>query len=181
MEFRAFYERHARFVWRALLRIGVPETELGDAVQDVFLVVHRKLQEFEGRAKETTWLFGVCLRVAADRRRLAYKRRELLTSAPQQHQDEALGTAGLVERRRASEILEAILDQMPEDQRIIFSLFELEGMTGVEIAELLDLPVGTVRSRLRLARDSFRGSVARLQARQRSYDAHLLRVREAWR
>jgi RNA polymerase sigma-70 factor, ECF subfamily len=170
MDFRLFYEQHVRFVWRSLLRSGVAEHEVPDAVQDVFLVVHRKLEEFEGRSKVTTWLFGICTRVAADRRRLAAGRYEV----PVEHgpgspfdgtstDDDPLT---LADQRRARATLDAILDRLPDEQRIVFSLFELEGMTGEEIAELLDVSVGTVRSRLRLARASFEQAVARLRSRE---------------
>ncbi|MBS2014347.1 MAG: sigma-70 family RNA polymerase sigma factor [Deltaproteobacteria bacterium] len=168
MDFRAFYDTHVRFVWRALLRLGVAEREVPDAVQDVFLVVHRRLPEFEGRSKVTTWLFGICLRVASDRRRLAHSRyEELSADAPDlAHAQETADPVALAEKRRARSTLEAILERMPEEQRIVFSLFELEGMTGDEIAELLDVPVGTIRSRLRLAREAFQQSVDRLRARE---------------
>jgi len=68
---------------------------------------------------------------------------------------------------------------MPEEQQIVFSLFELEGMTGDEIAELLDVPVGTVRSRLRLARATFEQSVARLRSRESASHGVALRPSEA--
>jgi len=181
MNFRVFYDTHVRFVWRALLRTGVPEHEVPDAVQDVFVVVHRKLPEFEGRAKVTTWLFGICIRVASDRRRLAHGRYEVLSDplgqeSPHVSQSSQVASedpAVLTERRRARATLETILDLMPDEQRLAFSLFELEGLTGDEIAELLDVPVGTVRSRLRLARATFEQAVARLRSRE---SVHL-----AWR
>lgn len=165
MQFRELYDRHVAFVWRSLLRLGVPESDVADAVQDVFVVVHRKLGEFEGRSKTTTWLFGICMRVASDRGRLARVRHELLTTSPPAVADGGADAAELLDRRRAREALDAILERMPDEQRVVFVLFELEGMTGEAIAELLDVPVGTVRSRLRLARDEFERSVARLQIR----------------
>ena len=70
MTFKEVYDEHFRFVWRSLRRLGVRESDVPDAVQDVFLVVHRRLAEFEGRSKVTTWLFGICFRVARDRRKL---------------------------------------------------------------------------------------------------------------
>ena len=178
VEFRAFYDRHVRFVWRVLLRLGVAENDVRDAVQDVFVVVHRKLGEFEGRSKETTWLFAICMKVAADRRRLAHGRRELLTTVPHPSEENA-DIAALVDRRRAGALLEEFLERMCQEQRIVFVLFELDEMTGEEIASLLDVPVGTVRSRLRLAREAFQRFVARLRARQRSDDSDVLRAREA--
>ena len=71
MTFKEVYDENFRFVWRSLRRLGVREGDVPDAVQDIFLIVHRKLGEFEGRSKVTTWLFGICLRVARDRRRAA--------------------------------------------------------------------------------------------------------------
>lgn len=170
MDFRAFYDHHVRFVWRALLRTGVPEHEVPDAVQDVFVVVHRKLPEFEARSKITTWLFAICIRVAADRRRLAHGRYEVLAAHVTEcaFGGESAADDPLVQtaKQRARASLESILDRMPDEQRIVFALFELDGMTGNEIAELLDVPVGTIRSRLRLARATFEQSVARLHSRE---------------
>jgi RNA polymerase sigma-70 factor (ECF subfamily) len=177
--FRAVYDAHARFVWRVLLRLGVPERDLPDAVQDVFVVVHRKLPEFDPRAKMTTWLFSIGRRVASDRRQAAHARRELPQGDPPDAPwSPEVAPDALVERQRARALLEAILRRMPEEQRIVFALFELEGMSGEQIAELLDVPVGTVRSRLRLARTLFDLAVARWQARERDLPLPL-RAREA--
>lgn len=166
MTFREVYEEHFRFVWRSLRRLGVRESDVPDAVQDVFIVVHRRLPEFEGRSKVTTWLFGICFRVAGDRRKLAHVRRraegdEPLLDTP----DERVDVAAEAERRQAVALLEAILDEFPLEQRAVFTLFELEGMSGEDIAETLEIPLGTVYSRLRLAREAFRKATARLNAR----------------
>lgn len=164
---RAVYDEHFQFVWRSLRRLGVREADVPDAVQDVFLVVHRKLAEFEGRSKVTTWLFGIAMRVARDRQKLAYTRRRV---------DDEDAVAGCVdasadafaelERKQGLELLELILDGMPMEQRAVFSLFELDGLTGDDIAELLEIPLGTVYSRLRLAREVFQRAVTRLRARE---------------
>ena len=166
MTFREVYEEHFRFVWRSLRRLGVRESDVQDAAQDVFIVVHRRLSEFEGRSKISTWLFGICYRVASDRKKLAHVRRradgdEPLLDTP----DERVDVAAEAERRQGLAMLEAILDELPMEQRAVFTLFELEGMTGEDIAETLEIPLGTVYSRLRLAREAFRRSVARLSAR----------------
>jgi RNA polymerase sigma-70 factor (ECF subfamily) len=81
MTFQEVYQEHFRFVWRSLRRLGVRESDVADAVQDVFVVVHRKIADFEGRSKVTTWLFGICLRVARDRRRLAHVRHDVSDEA----------------------------------------------------------------------------------------------------
>src|SRR5450631_4356797 len=71
MTLHEIYQRHADFVWRTLRRLGVREAEASDAVQDVFVVVHAKLGQFEGRSSMTTWLFTICRTVARERRRRA--------------------------------------------------------------------------------------------------------------
>ncbi len=160
LAFRTLYDAHFRFVWRALRRLGVREADLMDLTQNVFVVVHRKLASFEGRSEVTTWLFGICRRVARDYRRSAPIRREVSADgrsfavlAEPDAPSEALDKA------RLSAVAETLLDRLPEKLRIVFVLFELEEMSGDEIAALLEVPVGTVRSRLRLAREAFQREV----------------------
>ncbi len=166
MTLKEVYDEHFRFVWRALRRLGVPDSDVSDVAQEVFLVVHRKLAEFEGRSKMTTWLFAICMNIARDWRR-AGARREVPDGdkAADAKRDSSSDLAAEVERRQRLVLLEDILDQLGEEQRTVFALFELEGLSGLEIAELLDIPVGTVHSRLRLAREAFRKVTTRLQAR----------------
>ncbi|HYO93134.1 MAG TPA: sigma-70 family RNA polymerase sigma factor [Polyangiaceae bacterium] len=162
MRFRELYEEHFAFVWRSLRRLGVPESSLKDGVQDVFLVVHRRLAEFEGRAKISTWLFRICIRVARDQRRRAHLRREVLDdSGVLSYADPQADTAGASERNDDLVLFEQALQRLPLEQRTVFILFELEAMTGEEIAEALAIPLGTVYSRLRLARVTFRRAVLR--------------------
>lgn len=166
MTFGEVYAQHFRFVWRSLRRLGVPESDAADAVQDVFLVVHRRLPEFEGRSKITTWLYSICFHVARDRRKLAHMRRRAHDDAPLLDcADDRADVGAEAERRQAIALLEIILDELPLEQRAVFTLFELDGKGGDEVAELLDVPLGTVYSRLRLARDAFRRAVTRLNAR----------------
>jgi RNA polymerase sigma-70 factor (ECF subfamily) len=139
-----------------------------DLTQKVFLTVHVKLHEFEGRSAITTWLFGICQRVASDYRRSASIRREIATDASELEVElEGVAPEELVsssESREQVRVAEAILAKIPEPQRLVFVMFELEEMSGQAIAELLNISVGTVRSRLRLAREAFRREVKRLQA-----------------
>ncbi|HEX4353414.1 MAG TPA: RNA polymerase sigma factor [Polyangiales bacterium] len=165
-DFRAIYEAHFDFVWRSLRRLGVREPDAMDQAQKVFLAVHAKLSEFEGRARMTTWLFAFCQRVASDYRRSAAVRREVATDA---NELEAVAVieqdaAAQSDSTRRARIAETILDKLPEAQRIVFVLFELEELSGDEIAALLEISVGTVRSRLRLAREQFGREVRRLAA-----------------
>lgn len=168
--FDAVYGEHVGFVWRSVRHLGVADADAEDAVQDVFVVVNDKLASFEGRSKLTTWIYGICLRVAQARRRRAHVCRELLTD-PDQLVAEApavLMDAGEnIERREAESLLDGVLDTMPIEQRSVFTLFELDGASCEEIAELTGAPIGTVYSRLRLAREAFRRATARLEAQMR--------------
>ncbi len=156
MDFRALYDQHVAMVWRTLLRLGVARPDLPDLVQDVFLVAFRKLPEFEGRSKLSTWLVGICYRVASDRRRLAYVRREVGDSgAMLAASDIRPKPDEMVERSEGARMLDEILDSLRPEQREVFVMFELEGMTGKEIADLVGAPLKTVFSRLRLAREAF--------------------------
>jgi RNA polymerase sigma-70 factor (ECF subfamily) len=163
-EFRQVYDTHFRFAWRALRRLGVREADLMDMTQNVFVVVHRKLSGFEGRSDLTTWLFGICRRVAIDYRRSARIRREVPADARQIAS--LSGTeppSDAPDKAHLAALAEALLDRLPEKLRVVFVLFELDEMSGDDIATLLDIPVGTVRSRLRLAREAFQREAARLE------------------
>jgi RNA polymerase sigma-70 factor (ECF subfamily) len=166
MTFKEVYDDNFRFVWRSLRRLGVRESDVADAVQEVFVVVYRKLAEFEGRSKVTTWLFGICLRVARDRKRAAHERLRSEEAAPiSDKADDRVDVGAEAERRQALAQIQSIILEMPEEQGTVFYLFELDGMSGEDIAEKLEVPLGTVHSRLRLAREQFRKAVARMHAR----------------
>jgi RNA polymerase sigma-70 factor (ECF subfamily) len=164
--FAAVYEQNFDFVWRSLRRLGVPEASMDDAAQDLFIVVHRRLGEFAGRSSVRTWLFGIALRVAGD-----YRRRLRRKGAPLRPLPDALpdttrpGPYEDLARREAARVLDGLLDALDDAKRAVFVLAELEQMTAPEIAEVLDVNVNTVYSRLRAARADFERAVARLQSR----------------
>jgi RNA polymerase sigma-70 factor, ECF subfamily len=169
MGFQEVYNQHFNFVWRVLRSLGVPESDAADAAQDVFLVVYRKLDEFEGRSKITTWLFSICYRVASERRNTAYHRHEITNEALiGDRPDERSNPAQFTEQRQKLAILELALAKLPQEQRAVFVMFELEDMTSEEISESLSIPLGTVYSRLRLARSTFHKVVERIRARSAS-------------
>lgn len=164
--FEAVYAAHWQFVWRALRALGVREAELEDQTHEVFVVVHRRLPEFEGRAKLTTWLWSIASRVASEWRRRAHVRRELPTDPmPDAEGEHDAGPERAVERRQARALVDAALASMPDEQRLVFALYELDGLPVDEIASLAGCPVNTVYSRLRLARQHFERAVSRLRAR----------------
>lgn len=167
MTFQHVYHEHVAFVWRSLRRLGVPESSLKDAVQDVFLVVHRRLADFVERAKITTWLFRISMRVARDYRRRAHVRRELYDDSTfDARPDPDADTEAALGRREDLVLFDAALAKLDLNQRAVFILFELENMTGEQIAEALEIPLGTVYSRLRLGRQAFKKAVLQRTAHQ---------------
>jgi RNA polymerase sigma-70 factor (ECF subfamily) len=147
------YSAHFAFVWRVLRIFGVHESQLEDAAQDVFVVVHRRLSEFEGRASITTWLFAIARRVAS-----ANRRKDGRTDPLDELVEEPAGVAdtfAALSRAQAAATVMSILDTMGEDKRIVFALVELEQLSVPEVARMLEINLNTAYSRLRLARQAF--------------------------
>ena len=154
--FDEVYERHVGFVWRVARAFGVPASAIEDAVQDVFVVVHRRLPEFEGRAAITTWLFAITKRVA-----LTHRRRETRTEPLAAEPRGGADTFAAISRAEAAAIVADILDTLDDDKRIVLALVELEQMNVPEVAQLLEINLNTAYSRLRLARAAFEAAVRR--------------------
>jgi len=159
----AVHDAHAAFVWKTLLRLGVREADAADLVQEVFVVVHEKRRYFDpGRAKVTTWLYGICLHLARNYGRKAYIVRERPTDEPE------LGGGAYddAERVEARRTVARILDRLEPEQRALVVMFEVEGLTCPEIAEVLGVPVGTVYSRLSAAREALCAEAKRERRRE---------------
>jgi RNA polymerase sigma-70 factor (ECF subfamily) len=157
----AVFRDHAAYAWRVLRRLGVDERDVEDVCQEVFIVVHRRLPEFEGRSSLRTWVYGVCVRVASDYRRRAGHRREIVTDAPPEQvspDDPQRELAG----REARAQLDAILSELDDDKRAVFVLHEIEQVTMSEIAEAVGCPLQTAYSRLHAARAKVAKGVTRL-------------------
>ncbi|MDB4942997.1 MAG: ECF-family polymerase sigma factor [Labilithrix sp.] len=148
------------FVWRSIRRLGVRESDVDDGVQKVFLVAAQRLATFPP-GRERAFLFATCMRVAANERRGESRRRSAGAEAL-----EGLRSHGPSPEQHASDrhLLDRLLEPLPLELRSVLVLFELEGMTGDEIGELLDLPVGTVASRLRRGRELATAAAKRLRA-----------------
>jgi RNA polymerase sigma-70 factor (ECF subfamily) len=160
-DFRAVYDQHAKFVWFTMQRLGIRHRDLDDLCHDAFVVVHEKLAGYTDRASIRSWLFAICARLAANYRRKAPVRLErtiasfdevqpAAPSAPESGSPERLAL-----RQEALVRAQAILEKMQPIQRVVFMMFEVEGMGCEEIATELGVPVGTVYSRLHAARKSF--------------------------
>jgi RNA polymerase sigma-70 factor (ECF subfamily) len=144
---------HHQLVWRALRRFGVPERDVDDAAQQVFLAFSHRLAEVQV-GKEAAYLVAVGVRVAANARRKLERSPEVLSdeleAAAAAHTPE-----GLLTQKQLREELDRGLASLPLEQRAVFVLFELEGFSLPEIAEALQIPLGTATSRLRRARGHF--------------------------
>jgi RNA polymerase sigma-70 factor (ECF subfamily) len=160
----ALLHRHYGGVWRAVRRFGVPSEAAEDATQEVFIIASRKLTTIvEGQ--ELRYLYGIAMRVAANRRRAVAARREVADpDSVQAAVSPAPGADVLLEQRRLRELLDLALDELPDELRTTLVLFELEGFSEREIAATCSIPVGTVASRLRRARQAFHKAALRLRA-----------------
>lgn len=145
------YAAHARQVWRTLVRLGVPPAAVEDAVQDVFLTAHQRLRGFEGRSNPATWLVGIAVRVAANARR-ATSRRGSVQLVDARLVDPTRGPDQRLEQQRALQELELVLARLPEEQREVVVLMDLEQLSAPQAAEALEVKLNTVYSRLRLGR-----------------------------
>lgn len=159
------FEAEFDFVWRTVRRLGVKERELDDAVQQVFVVLSRRLDAVDP-GRERSFLFGTARRVASDyRRRYRSSREDLVDDEPVPRGQSPYDPAVLVDRKRARAMLQDVLDEMPDEMREVFCLYELEGMTTSEVADTMQVSTGTVASRLRRARELFQRATRRLSAR----------------
>jgi RNA polymerase sigma-70 factor (ECF subfamily) len=165
LSFDDVYHAHFSFVWRSAKRLGVREASLDDAVQEIFVVVHRRLADFEGRSSLRTWLFGITLRVARDHRRSARHRDAGSEVDPDMLCATDSGPAGAAENAEAVRLLHALLDQLDDERREVFVMAELEQMTMPEIADALGINLNTAYARLRTARQEFEEALSRHRAR----------------
>ena len=168
--FARIYDDHVDFVWRGARRLGVTEDAVDDVVQQVFVVVHRRLSEFEGRASVKTWLFAVLIRVVRDHRRLLRRKSPHLTGEPTDpdvlaDSARASDPYEALSRVEASRLINQLLDALEEERRVVFVMAELEQMMPAEISEALGVDAKVVYARLRAARADFEQAAARLRKR----------------
>ena len=171
--FRALFEAHVAFVWRVLRRHGVPERDLEDACQEVFLVVHRRRDEFEGRSALRSWIYGIAARVGLSWRRKGSRQREALVEGPEVCSDAAQHERA--EQQQLLALIDEALGKLAPPKREVFALYELEGMTMAEVAAALDVPENTALYRFYGARDEIRSFLERRMAAPRAATGQPLR------
>lgn len=161
-EFEAAYRANFGFVWRVLARQGVPAAALEDAVQEVFMVVHRHWGAWHDRVSIRAYLFGVARRVAATSRRTQQRQQNKLGALPPRGPDPALDDQ-FDDRQRLDHLGRAI-ERLDPVRREVFVLADIEGLSAPEIADALDCKLNTVYSRLRRAREEVVQAMAELDA-----------------
>lgn len=178
VDFRSLYEQNVDFVWRNLSRLGVAPADLDDRTQEVFLVAFRRLDTFEDRGfGARAWLYQILLRVASEARR--HRRRHPEDAAAEVGADPGTELASRAEdpcdvaqRRQALKKLDRALSTIDVGRRAVLVLHEIEEMSAPEIAAILELPVNTVYSRLRVGRAelelALRGDAVSQAARQKA-------------
>ena len=160
VSFETLYSLYFGFTWRVLGHLGVPARSMDDAVQEVWVVVHRRLAGFEGRSKTKTWLFGIAVNVARNQRRHA-RRRPTLDEPCAEPMSPEPDAESLHAGRQAWQRVESYLETLDDERREVFVSCLLEGLGAAEVAELTGLGLLTVYNRVRALRRSFRAWVAR--------------------
>jgi RNA polymerase sigma-70 factor (ECF subfamily) len=168
--FSVVYENYFDLVWSAVRQLGASPDAIDDLVQEVFVVVHARLGSVQQVESLRSWVYGVARRTMSTYRR---DRRSRNASGAQYAEVASWLEPGpptphdlsvLADRQR---LLLRLLGEMDEAKREVFTLAEIEGFTAPEIAEALEIPVNTVYSRLRTARQAFEQAVARYNAAQK--------------
>jgi RNA polymerase sigma-70 factor (ECF subfamily) len=158
-QLKAIFVQQSDFVWRSLRRLGVQDADADDALQEVFLVVYRRISEYADRGLLRAWLFTIARQVASHYHRGAtrtqHRHRALVVDASSPDLEE------LVARREAEQVVQSFLDELDEPQRWVFFLSDIEGLSAPEIAAALGVNLNTVYGRLRLARKRFERAVER--------------------
>lgn len=162
-DFRTLFERELGYVLETLRRLGVARADVEDMAHDVFVAVLRQLDTYDPSRPLKPWLFGFAFRIASQYKRKA--RRVEGLEAPEQLVDASPRPDAHYETARKRKMVQLALEEIELERRAVFVLHDIDGCTGDEIARTLEVPLGTVYSRLRLAREDFSAKMRRLQAK----------------
>jgi RNA polymerase sigma-70 factor (ECF subfamily) len=160
-EFAKAYRAHVDFVWRVLARLGLPDEQLEDATQEVFVIMHRRWGTW-GEGMQRAWLYGVARRVAANQHRSRQRRTRKIAGLPTPA--EAPRADERLEDRHRLDALGRALERLEPEQRDVFVLVEIEELSPSEVAATLDCKLNTVYSRLRRARLAIARAMAQYDA-----------------
>jgi len=176
LDVAAAFETHGSFVYRCALHWGLGGADADDLVQEVFVVAHRRRDDFDPEGSLRAWLYGIARRVASRHHRGGRRRAALDEAIAREPPDAPRGPSRVIELREAAEQLSQFLDALPESQREAFVLCELEELSAREVGDALGVSPNTVSSRLRMARGEFKRLVRRLEAQHEGVEASLRRA-----
>jgi RNA polymerase sigma-70 factor (ECF subfamily) len=167
--FSSIYRDYFNFVWSCTRRLGTSAEATDDVVQEIFIVIHARLQTLERPEALRSWLYGIVRRTVSTHRRSRRTRDATLSGLPLEYETQHPRPPTPLELAEQSEqvkLLSSLLEELDEEKREVFVLAELEEMTVPEISQAIEIPVNTVYSRLRAARLAFEEALARHAARR---------------
>ena len=164
--FRELFETHFAYVWASLRRLGVADRDREDQANEVFFRVHQRLDDYDPGRPVRPWLFAFAVRVAAEYRRLARNRYEVVGDVEHLPPPEDTSSEAELLRREKRDLVVAALGELDLDRRAVLILHDLDECAVPEISAALGIPLGTAYSRLRAARSDFARAVRRLKAQR---------------
>jgi len=165
IDFRELFQAECSYVFHSLRRLGVHERDLEDVAHEVFLVIHKKLHEYDPSRPLRPWIFAFAYRFAADYRKLARHRREQIRDEAPETVDAGPDVGDRIDAERSRKLVLEALDALDLDKRAVFVMHEIDGTPIPAVATALGIPLNTAYSRLRLAREAFTAQVKRLRLR----------------
>lgn len=162
VRFDQMFELEFAYMWRSLARLGVPPRDLEDVTHDAFLEVYRRLDNYDPTRPVRPWLFAFAFRLASDYRRLARHRVELMGTEVER-EDATPSADELLQTKETRELVEQAVAKIDAERRPVFILHDLDEVPIPDVARVLELPLNTAYSRLRLAREEFRAAIERLR------------------
>jgi RNA polymerase sigma-70 factor (ECF subfamily) len=170
--FRRLYADELRYIWSSLQRLGVPPRDLEDVAHETLLSVYRRLADYDETRPLRPWLFGFLYRTAADYRKRMHRRHEV--GVDEGELDEIPDHAPSAEQELAQDQARALvanaLRSMPIERSAVFVMMDIDGQSAPEVVDALGIPLNTVYSRIRVAREEFASTVRRLQTRKVARD-----------
>ena len=161
LSFQAIYHAHVGYLWNSLRRLGVAERDLEDVAHDALLAIHAKLGDYDASRPLRPWLFGFAYRVAADYRKRARRRLPVEDGDAQESVDSSPDAEAEAIAREQRAAVARTLASMPVERAAVLTMMDIDGCSAPEVASALGIPINTVYSRLRVARDEFATSVKR--------------------